>query len=276
MFLPNYPIRITLKDGKLMVQGPGMNNLQLFPESETMFFLKEKDTKISFVSDKEGKIQYLIQHYPGGIDQKIARKGAVEPRELVEVSSDVLESYTGVYEVTFNNTILTVTVEDGRLMISLPGETSVDKFQIFPESKTNFFFKESNIQIRFDPDKEGNVNHLIINMGGPEYKAVREGDIKQRKVIDVSTKVLESYAGVYKVPSNNATLTVTVEDGKLMVQPAGEEKKQVFPESKTRFFYKEMESIQISFVPDEDGKINQLIVHVGSNEYEGFRENDGF
>ena len=276
MFLPNYPIRITLEDGKLMVHGPIMNNLQLFPVSKTRFFLKGKDTQISFVPDKDGKINYLIHHYPGGINQKFARKGTIKPREVIDVSPDVLEPYTGVYRVELNNTILTVTVEAGRLMMSLPGEKGVDKFQLFPESKTKFFFKEADTQISFVPDQDGNIDYLIVHMGGPEYKAIREGDIKQRKVIDVSPEVLESYAGVYKVPSSNSTLTVTVEDGKLMVQPAGDEKEQVFPESNTKFFYKEMESIQISFVPDEDGRINHLIVHVGSNEYEGFRENEDF
>ena len=274
MFLPNYPIRITLEQGKLMVQGPNMNNLQLFPESENMFFLKENETKISFVPNTDGKVQYLIQHHPGEIDQKIARKDEVEPRKVIDVSSDVLDSYTGVYEVTFNNTILTVTVENGRLMMSLPGEKGIDKFQLFPESQTRFFFKEADVQISFISDQDGKISHLTVHLGGPEYKAVHQGDIKQPKVIDVNPEVLESYVGVYKVPSTNSTLTVTVEDGKLMVGAVGDAKRQVFPESKTRFFYKEMETIQISFVPNEDGKINRLIVHMGSKEYEGFRESD--
>ena len=43
-------------------------------------------------------------------------------------------------------------------------------------------------------------------------------------------------------------LTVTVEDGKLMVQATNQKKYQVFAESSTRFFYKVVDA-QISFAP---------------------------
>jgi len=185
-------------------------------------------------------------------------------KKEIDLSTDVLETYTGVYSLAPNFN-LTVTVEDGKLMLQATGQA---KFQVFPESKTKFFLKVVDAQISFILSKDGKVDHLILHQGGIDQKAF------PRKAIEVSSEVLESYVGVYKVPSTNSTLMVTVEDGKLMVGATGEAKKQVFPESKTRFFYKEMESIQISFVPDEDGKINRLIVHMGSKEYEGFRENE--
>ena len=48
-------------------------------------------------------------------------------------------------------------------------------------------------------------------------------------------RILESYASVYNLVPG-FSLTVTVEDGKLMVQASGQAKYQVFPESKTVFF----------------------------------------
>jgi CubicO group peptidase (beta-lactamase class C family) len=188
----------------------------------------------------------------------------MEIRKVIDVSPDVLETYAGVYTLAPNFN-LTVTLEEGKLMLQATGQ---GKYQVFPESRTKFFLKVVDAQISFILSKDGKVDHLVLHQGGIDQKAF------PRKAIEVSPNVLESYVGVYKVPSTNSTLTVTVEDGRLMVQAAGEEKKQVFPESKTRFFYKEMESIQISFFPDEDGGINRLIVHVGSKEYQGFREND--
>lgn len=94
---------------------------------------------------------------------------------------------------------------------------------------------------------------------------------KPRKQVDVDLAVLESYAGVYMLTPQFA-LTVTVEDGKLMVQATGQDKFQVFAESKTKFFYKVVEA-QISFVPDQDGKISHLILHQGGLNQKGVRKN---
>lgn len=58
-----------------------------------------------------------------------------------------------------------------------------------------------------------------------------------RQVVDVAPAVLASYAGSY-VLTPEFVLTVTVEDGKLMVQATHQEKFQVFAESKTHFFTK--------------------------------------
>jgi D-alanyl-D-alanine-carboxypeptidase/D-alanyl-D-alanine-endopeptidase len=94
---------------------------------------------------------------------------------------------------------------------------------------------------------------------------------KPRKVVDVSFAVLESYAGVYMLTPQFA-LTVTVEGGKLMVQATGQDKFQVFAESKTKFFYKVVDA-QISFVPDQDGKVNHVILHQGGLNQKAARNN---
>ncbi|NQT17120.1 MAG: DUF3471 domain-containing protein, partial [Planctomycetes bacterium] len=93
---------------------------------------------------------------------------------------------------------------------------------------------------------------------------------KSRKEVDVDSAVLESYAGVYTLTPQFA-LTVTVEDGKLMVQATGQPKLPVFAESKTEFFYKIVDA-QISFVPDEDGKVKHLTLHQGGLNLKAVRK----
>jgi hypothetical protein len=66
-------------------------------------------------------------------------------------------------------------------------------------------------------------------------------------------------------------LTVTVEGGKLMVQATGQEKFEVFAESKTQFFYKSLDA-RITFVPGDDGRINRLILHQGGRDLEAVRQ----
>ncbi|MCI0333138.1 MAG: serine hydrolase [Planctomycetes bacterium] len=82
---------------------------------------------------------------------------------------------------------------------------------------------------------------------------------KKRTEMKVDPKVLEAYAGVFAITPQFA-LTVTVEDGKLMVQATGQSKLALFPESKTKFFLRAVDA-QITFVPDKNGKVNELILH---------------
>ena len=82
---------------------------------------------------------------------------------------------------------------------------------------------------------------------------------KRRESINVDPVILATYTGTYTLTPEFA-LTVSVEDGKLMVQATGQAKKPVFAESKTKFFYKAVDA-EVTFVPDENGKVDKLILH---------------
>lgn len=66
---PGFIITITKEDGKLMGEAPGQPKLELFPESETKFFLKAANIQITFVKNEEGQTSGLVLHQ-GGQDFK--------------------------------------------------------------------------------------------------------------------------------------------------------------------------------------------------------------
>jgi CubicO group peptidase (beta-lactamase class C family) len=82
---------------------------------------------------------------------------------------------------------------------------------------------------------------------------------KERKAIEVALDTLKSYEGVYAITPAFA-LTVTVEDGKLMVQATGQQKFQVYAMSPTEFYYTVVDA-QLTFEPGKDGKAKQVILH---------------
>ena len=87
----------------------------------------------------------------------------------------------------------------------------------------------------------------------------------ERKVVNVDAQTLKRYVGRYEFnAARGFILTVTVEDGKLMVRLTGQGKLQVFPESKKKFFYKAVDA-QLTFV-EKDGKITGLILHQNGNQ----------
>jgi len=62
---PSLSITITKDGSKLMAQAPGQPKLELFPESQTKFFVKEAAIQIEFVVDGSGKATSLVLHQGG-------------------------------------------------------------------------------------------------------------------------------------------------------------------------------------------------------------------
>jgi len=63
-FTPDKQIFITLENGKLMIEGPGVDLPKgpLMSESDTRFFIKVAGVEIDFVKDSSGKTVSLISH----------------------------------------------------------------------------------------------------------------------------------------------------------------------------------------------------------------------
>ena len=64
---------VTLDGDRLMGQLTGQGSNQLFPESETAFFLKAVDAQIDFVKDAAGNVTHLVLHQ-GGRDVQGTKK----------------------------------------------------------------------------------------------------------------------------------------------------------------------------------------------------------
>lgn len=62
---PEFIITILRRGGKLISQATGQSEVELFPESETRFFLKVVDAQIDFVLDAEGRVTGLVLHQGG-------------------------------------------------------------------------------------------------------------------------------------------------------------------------------------------------------------------
>ncbi|GAB3935951.1 serine hydrolase [Larkinella terrae] len=62
---PSFIIEITRADSQLYGQATGQGKFELFPQSETEFYLKVVPAKVSFVKDEKGQISQLILHQNG-------------------------------------------------------------------------------------------------------------------------------------------------------------------------------------------------------------------
>lgn len=62
---PNFTITISKEGGKLMAQATGQPKLELLPESQTKFFVKEASIQAEFVVDGAGKATSLVLYQAG-------------------------------------------------------------------------------------------------------------------------------------------------------------------------------------------------------------------
>jgi hypothetical protein len=70
--VPTFVITVTREGDRLMVQATGQPKLEIFPESETRFFLKAVDAQITFAKSPSGEVTHLTLHQ-NGKDQKGTR-----------------------------------------------------------------------------------------------------------------------------------------------------------------------------------------------------------
>jgi CubicO group peptidase (beta-lactamase class C family) len=90
-----------------------------------------------------------------------------------------------------------------------------------------------------------------------------------RKAIPIEPKLLEGLTGEFSL-SPSFTITIAIENGKLMAQATGQDKYEIFPESENRFFYKVVDA-QISFERGNDGKAALLTLHQNGQDIPGRR-----
>ena len=93
----------------------------------------------------------------------------IDVRKEVAVDADILEKYVGKY-VLSPFFAITITLEDGRLMAQASRQ---EKFQLFAESPTKFFYKVVDAQVSFVAGDDGEVEKLILHQNGRDMPATR-------------------------------------------------------------------------------------------------------
>ena len=97
---------------------------------------------------------------------RIVASLTVTQKEAITVSNPY-ESYVGEYELAPNQ-IITITVEDGKLMGAPTGKP---KAELFPTSATEFYLKVADVQITFVKTEQGVVTQLILHEDGRNMSA---------------------------------------------------------------------------------------------------------
>ncbi|HWX18490.1 MAG TPA: serine hydrolase [Candidatus Binatia bacterium] len=174
------------------------------------------------------------------------------PKSLQKISPAALDPLVGRYD--YGRAIMTVEKEGSRLFARLTGQP---RFEIFPESETNFFWKVVEAHVTFIKSADGKVTKAIHHQGGMTIDAPRLPDLKEFKADPVT---YDAFVGKYDYGEGKSIMTVTREGDRLYAQLTGQPKFEIFPSSPTEFFWKVVDA-QVAFVKDAAGKITKAVHH---------------
>src|SRR5690606_36613371 len=102
------------------------------------------------------------------LDPALPLREQPQIRTQVEIDPALLDDYVGEY-VLGPGAVITITAENGRLFAQLTGQ---ERFEIFPESETEFFYRIVDAQITFDVHA-GDVKSLMLHQNGQDLPGLK-------------------------------------------------------------------------------------------------------
>ncbi|MEZ4869267.1 MAG: serine hydrolase [Caldilineaceae bacterium] len=185
---------------------------------------------------------------------------------VINLPTSTLASYIGVYQFD-EQTDLVIRQEGDQLVAQYPG---IPPQPILPSAPTEFFIKDAMIRLRFVKDAAGKVSAVQVQEHFGPWRMARKSDKPlpaARQPIEIDPALYEQYIGEYQI-APSFSLTIAVNEGKLLVKPTGQDVAQLFPETETLFFLAVVDA-QIEFVKDAAGKVTGLILHQGGQDMSG-------
>jgi CubicO group peptidase (beta-lactamase class C family) len=175
---PRFVLTVTRQSDQLFVQATRQPRMEVFAESDRVFFSKVVDVRIAFEVDPRGQARRMVLHQNGG-ERPGTRIAAAEakriedepPKEHKQVAVDprLFDGLIGRYRL-FENFVLAISREGDRLFSQATGQPKVE---IFPESDHEFFLKVVDAQITFECDQHARAHRLVLHQGGLDTPAAR-------------------------------------------------------------------------------------------------------
>jgi CubicO group peptidase (beta-lactamase class C family) len=103
------------------------------------------------------------------LDSRLPLLPPPKEHKEIAVNPKLFDGYVGQYQLA-PNFILTITREGDNLFAQATGQP---KFQIFPESERDFFYKVVDAQITFETDNTGRATGLVLHQNGANVPGKR-------------------------------------------------------------------------------------------------------
>jgi len=161
----NAVLTVTREGERLYAQLSGQPRFEIFASSPNEFFWKVVEARVTFV-EEDGRVVKAVHHQGGGT----LEAPRLEEREEVALSPEQLDAFVGKYDYGGGKAVLTVTRDGDHLFAQLTGQP---RFEIFPASEDQFFWKVVEAKLTFVRDASGRVTGGIHEQGGRRLEVPR-------------------------------------------------------------------------------------------------------
>lgn len=171
----------------------------------------------------------------------------LQPRpRSIKLSADPLAKLVGRYD--YGQAVLIVEQDGTHLYAQLGMQP---RFEIFPKSETEFFWKVADAPVKFVKGPDGKIVEAVHQQNGATIHAPRLGELK---IVEVDPSTYDILVGKYKLGSENLVAVITKDGKKLYGQIQGQPRVELLPQSATEFGVREVNA-QITFIKNGDGKV---------------------
>lgn len=170
-----------------------------------------------------------------------------EERKIAKVDPAVYDAYEGKYKLPIG--LVTLTRQGDRLMGEAMGET---KFELFPESETNFFLKIVDAQVVFQKDEQGQVNTFTLFQGGEEMVG------EKIKPPSLKAEELAEYEGNYFSEEVGTTYSIVVKDSNLVAKHRRHEDIPLSASDVDQFVGEKWFFTNVQFIRDKENTVKGI------------------
>ena len=121
------------------------------------------------------------------------------------------------------------------------------------------FDKNKRLGVVVLSNSVNDIDDIGLHLLEPKFELAKRTPPKEHKPIVLDPKIYDAYIGQYQL-APNFLLTISKEQDKLYAQATDQARLELFAESETEFFIKEVDA-QITFVKNQKGQVTHLILH---------------
>lgn len=142
----------------------GFTSIALFLAQENMYITVLTNCNCKNVNNVAKQVAELFVTRPDVNKVSAVTKTTEQEKKSIAVSAEILNNYTGTYEVK-PNVNLTIGLDNtNQLYLLAPGQTK--KVELFAETQNHFFVKIVDAEITFNKNETNNVISLTMNQSG--------------------------------------------------------------------------------------------------------------